>query len=236
MDWTTWKPATCLPDNCWCEAARVGKLILEPVNTWSNLGFILLGIYFLINAQKFVLNQNILSSSSTYSRIYGFALLFVGLGSFFYHASQTFIGQWFDVFGMYLVSVFYICYNLLRAKKIKELQFKYYYLGICIFLGLVLVYIPQIRRELFGVTIIIAVIQSVWLAKRSTTTIKTKYLIGSVVSYLTAQTIWLLDKNKIWCDPYGWINGHGIWHILCAFAAILIYLYFQSEEQHSPVA
>ena len=111
MDWRTWKGATCLPD-CWCEAARIGHWILEPVNTWTNLAFVFAGLYFIIKQSKFITNKGPLSSNSSFPLIYGFACVFVGMGSFFFHASQTFIGQWFDVFGMYLVAVFYIFYNM----------------------------------------------------------------------------------------------------------------------------
>ena len=45
MDWSTWRPASCL-SGCWCEAPRTGSWILEPVNTWTNLVFILAGFVY----------------------------------------------------------------------------------------------------------------------------------------------------------------------------------------------
>jgi predicted membrane channel-forming protein YqfA (hemolysin III family) len=55
-------------------------------------------------------------------------------------------------------------------------------------------------------------------------------LIGAAAFYVVAQTVWVLDKNRVWCDPYAWMNGHGIWHIFTGVAAVLTYLYFQSEK------
>jgi hypothetical protein len=207
MDWTTWRGASCLPD-CWCEATRTGHTILEPVNTWTNLGFILVGLYFIVNSKNFALLKNI-----ELPKFYGLAMMFVGAGSFFFHMSQTFVGQWFDVFGMYLVSVFYIVYNFYRVDKITFI-----------------IALPETRRWLFGVTIVIALIQSLLILKKHKPSINNKYLWSSVASYATAQAFWLLDKEKIWCSPYSWINGHGIWHIMTCVAAVLIYKYFQSER------
>ncbi len=229
MDWSTWRPATCLPD-CWCEAARHGAWILEPVNTWTNLFFILAGVIFIIKSNRFVTGTNPLSSSALFPRIYGSALIFVGLGSFFYHASQTFVGQWFDVFGMYLVSMFYISYNYYRIGLFDKKRFLTFYFFSCISLGIIIYFYPETRRWLFGLSLIFTFIQSLWIQLRLKSKMKSSYLIGAVLAYALAQALWLLDKNKIWCDPYGQINGHGLWHILTGVSAILAYFYFHSEE------
>jgi tetratricopeptide (TPR) repeat protein len=107
MDWTKFTPATCLPD-CWCEAPRIGSFILEPVNSWTNFIFVLLGLFLIFFDKKIPYGSNFLSMNRGYSRVYGSALIFLGFGSFLFHASQTFVGQWFDVFGMYLVSAFFV--------------------------------------------------------------------------------------------------------------------------------
>jgi uncharacterized membrane protein SirB2 len=229
MDWTQFRGATCLPD-CWCEATRVGSWILEPVNTWTNLVFIFSGLFFLLRSEIFLQNTNGLNAHTQFPKLYGFALLFVGGGSFFYHASQTFMGQWFDVFGMYLVSIFYIAYNFFRLKKFNLKQFKIFYFVTCIVLGIIIYYIPETRRWLFGVSIAFTFVQSLYVQKKLQAVINSHYLILAVGSYITAQTFWILDKNKIWCNPYAWMNGHGLWHILTGIAAIFAYLYFNSER------
>jgi hypothetical protein len=229
MDWTTWKQATCVPE-CWCEAARTGSWILEPVNTWTNLFFVFAGIAFMSKAQKLTSNTNKLSSLIIFPRLYGFALIFVGLGSFFYHASQTFVGQWFDVFGMYLVSMFYISYNFFRNGQFDKKMFLTFYFLSCLLLGITILYFPETRRWLFGFSIAFTFVQSLWIQKCLKTSINRNLLIGAVSFYMVAQTVWVLDKSKIWCEPYGWINGHGIWHVFTGIAAVLTYFYFQSER------
>lgn len=217
MDWTTWKPASCLPD-CWCEATRVGSLILEPVNTWSNLGFMLVGIYLMVRAKNIFAN------------VYGLSVLLIGIGSFFFHASQTFTGQWLDLFGMYLLTNFYICYNLYRINKVNIKSFFILYVSLGVLLGLALAYLPELRRMLFGLSALFALIQIIYIKLKFKPVMNTTYLVTGILTFIAAQTVWILDKNKIWCDPYAWINGHGIWHILCAIATLLIYRYFESEK------
>lgn len=230
MDWTSWRPATCLPE-CWCEAARTGAWILEPVNAWTNLLFILAGLVFFFKARSLTNKTNQLNSLEIFPKLYGFALVFVGLGSFFYHASQTFAGQWFDVFGMYLVSMFYISYNFYRTRFFKLNGFLIFYFSTCVLLGLIINCYPETRRWLFGMSILFTLIQTLWIQKRLAPQMNKYFLAGAVTAYGVAQTVWLLDKNRVWCDPYAWMNGHGLWHLLTGLAAVLTYLYFQSERK-----
>ena len=46
-----------------------------------------------------------------YRRLYGYALVAVGLGSYFYHASLTFAGQVCDMSGMYFLITFALLYK-----------------------------------------------------------------------------------------------------------------------------
>ncbi len=229
IDWSVWQGASCLP-SCWCEAPRIGVSILEPVNTWTNLVFIFAGFIFLLKPAFFLSSRNKLSSWPVFPRLYGFALAAVGLGSFFFHASETFVGQWFDVFGMYLVSIFFIAYNFYRVGRLNQRTFLLFYFGVCSLLGVIIFYFPEPRRWLFGVSIVIVAAQSVWVQMKAKSRIQKNYLYGSVASYAFAQVVWYLDETKIWCNPYAWMNGHGLWHIFTGLAAILIYLYFGSEE------
>lgn len=105
MDWTSWKGATCLPD-CWCEATRTGTLILEPVNSWSNLFFVFAGIYFLLSAKRWTDFSNKLNSDEIFPKIYGLSLIFLGLGSFSITPHRLLLGNglmflaciWFQFF------------------------------------------------------------------------------------------------------------------------------------------
>jgi hypothetical protein len=229
MDWRQYPHATCWPD-CWCEAPRLGAFILEPVNSWTNLAFVFAGIYFILTSRNNLSQTNYLTTHQRYPRTYGGALIFLGLGSFFYHASQTFVGQWFDVFGMYLVSVYFVVYNFLRLGVLKEYFFLKTYFLACVALGLIIIFFPDLRRWLFGASIVLILFQLFYINRLRPRKLDVIYLFISILSYATGQIFWLLDKYKIWCWPHGLINGHGLWHIFTGISAVSIFFYFKSEE------
>lgn len=211
----------------------MGAFILEPVNTWTNLVFIVAGLVFFFRANGFLSERNRISSHLMFPRLYGFALFTVGAGSFFLHASETFAGQWFDVFGMYLVSTFFIAYNAYRIGALTRQTFLAAYFGICIFLGGVIFVLPESRRYLFGISILVILVQSILTQRKMKTWIQRGYLYAALGAYVLAQSVWYLDKSGLWCNPYSWMNGHGLWHIFTGASAVLIYFYFHSEKAES---
>src|SRR6266481_825369 len=108
---TNWPPATCRPDHCFCEAIHNGA-VAQPANSWSNLGFVVVGL-LIAHARM----RDDASPIAPYRRIYGYALVLIGLGSAFYHASLTFVGQLMDVSGMYILITFALLYSLKRMYK-----------------------------------------------------------------------------------------------------------------------
>ena len=47
--WQDWEPNRCQPDHCFCEALRDGP-VMQPSNTYSNLGFVLVGLIIAVPA------------------------------------------------------------------------------------------------------------------------------------------------------------------------------------------
>lgn len=132
---------------------------------------------------------------------------------------------------MYLVSVFYISFNFFRIEWFRKSDFLKFYFLTCLALGLVIFYFPLSRRWLFGVILFMTLVQTVFIQIKNNGEINQRFLFYAIGSYAFAQTLWLLDKSKIWCDPYGWINGHGLWHVFTGLAAVLFYFYFKSEKR-----
>lgn len=227
--WTGWQPATCLPNNCFCESLRKG-FIRQPINTYSNLAYLLIGLLILAHARSDNARTNLMSSHRAYPIVFSIATMVIGVGSFFYHASLTFIGQWFDVMGMYLFASFALLYNLARLRPLRGTTFAVGYVVMNAMLGYLLIVNPFIRRQVFAAMIygILALEVLVLLAERPR--IRTRYFIGALVSLIVAYAIWMLDENRTWCDPSSILQGHAVWHWLTAASAGLLYLYYRSEE------
>jgi hypothetical protein len=227
--WASWQPATCLPNNCFCEPLRAG-FIRQPINTYSNLAYILVGLLILASTRSDPARANLLSSHRAYPLVFGGATMAIGVGSFFYHASLTFVGQWFDLMGMYLFANFALMYTLARLRPMRGATFALGYIVMNAILGYLLIVNPEVRRQVFAAMIygVIALEALVLLAERPR--IKTRYFVGALVSLVVAYGIWLLDESRVWCDPTSVLQGHALWHFLTAAAVGLLYLYYWSED------
>lgn len=229
--WAGWLPASCLPNDCFCEAQRDG-FVRQPVNTYSNLAFGLVGLLMLAGARNDWIagaRRNLMSSHRAYPIVFGLAAIVIGGGSFFYHASLTFIGQWVDVMGMYLFVGFAVVYSFARLRPIRPFFFVVGYLAMNAMLGYLLVVNPAIRRQVFAAMVWAALALEilVWLVESPK--IEKRWLAASVASLAFGYAIWILDERGIACAPTSWLQGHAVWHLLTALAAWLLFVYYRSE-------
>ncbi|GAA5531417.1 ceramidase domain-containing protein [Herpetosiphon gulosus] len=230
--WNGWKSATCFPSSCFCESIR-DSIIRQPVNTWSSLSFVLSGlivIRFGFTDRLENKNKNFITKYIGFPILFGIALIIIGIGSTFYHASLTFIGQFMDVFGMYLIATFMIIYVISRKiNKIKIMLIAYVLSNIL--LALLLVFIPELRRYAFAIIIVIGLAMETLYIKKSDSYINTRYIKIAITSMAIAFAIWITDITKIICSPYSIYQGHAIWHLLGALSSLYLYLYYRSEER-----
>jgi hypothetical protein len=164
-----------------------------------------------------------------YSITFGFAVVVIGLGSFFYHASLTFAGQWFDVMGMYLLMSFAVLYRLASLYPFGGARFALIYGAANVTLGAFLIGLPQYRREMFAAFVLAVLALELLNYSIQKSRIRMRYFLAALASFGVAYAIWLLDNLHIWCVPEGWLQGHAVWHVLTAGAAGLLYLYYRSE-------
>jgi hypothetical protein len=283
--WASWKPATCMPDHCFCEAIRPGT-IAQPANTWSSFGFVWVGLMIInfrrskpaialssysavdlrskncdrrftnevsrseiVNRKSDIANrkssiiseilmfmENLTQLSrdpiihpSISSWLYGTALILVGLGSAFYHASLTLVGQFCDVMGMYLLASFILMSHFSKIFPWLRRAFVVIYPLLNLLLASMLIYLPQWRRHLFAILILVAVVPVYLVRKTRCAQKSARFLLAALATLVGAFFVWMLDINKILCRPESWLQGHALWHLLCAFAAGLWYWHYRSE-------
>ncbi|MBK9328207.1 MAG: hypothetical protein IPM95_02605 [Sphingobacteriales bacterium] len=58
----------------------------------------------------------------------------------------------------------------------------------------------------------------------------TKLIVASLITFLIATTVWLLDITDKLCSPTSIFQGHSLWHLLTAVSIFLAYLFYRSEE------
>ncbi len=211
-----------LPNVKWCEQQLCGW-IEEPANTWSNLAFVILGIVMLRLARG--LNSRAL-------RFYGPASIIVGLSSGIYHASNNFIMQVFDFFGMYVFCYLLILINIQRMGKevIKNSFSLYWTLVLATTAGTVAADFAHIPIQGVVLVLIVAIVGTEFRVKAITKRpYKMRNFFISAAFMFTAAIFSFLDHKRIMCDPTDhMIQGHAIWHTL---SAIGLFFSFQHHKQ-----
>lgn len=213
-----------VPDIKYCEETLC-QFISEPANTWSNLSFILVGIFIMIRKNK---GEN----ESRFVELYGINTVFVGVTSLLYHLSNNFLTQFIDFLGMYAFFGLLLLGNLELLGKVKKekllpiylwsfipysaLFFCFRYFGIPVQLSMFII----IMGGLFTKFLIF---------KNHKVNYKKFFLALSV--FVVAFSCQLADINRIACDPTNhWIQFHGLWHIFNGIGMGLLFLYYKDLD------
>lgn len=231
VDWTAYRAATCMPAWCFCEAVG-GGFVRQPANTWSNLGFVYVGYLILWNVLRAprLPGTGDTELATPFRVAFGATLAFMGFGSWIYHASLTFVGQWFDVIGMYMLPTLVLLFHAQRHAGIGPAGAVAGYVALNALLGILLVVAPGLRRYLFAATLIAAAVVEL-ASRRGERAGRDLRLFGAAAATLAvAFGIWILDLTHIVCWPRSLLQGHAVWHLLCAASGGLLYVYFRSER------
>ena len=229
--WELWAPATCRPDHCFCEAIGSG-VVAQPANAWSSLAFVLAGLWIAhaspeSSEKTKVLNRMV--SEPAYRRLYGYALVAVGLGSYFYHASLSFAGQVCDMSGMYLLITFALLYGVAKVNRIRTgVAMTAYAGGNAALLSFQMAF-PDLRRYVFGLLVLGVLGFEAKYRRESGATAGSHWLSRGAGLLGVAFLIWVLDITKVVCSPESVMQGHALWHVLGALAGWCLYRYYESE-------
>ncbi len=199
--------------------------ITQPANTWSNLAYILIGIYIIYIAYK---------EKRTFLATIGYIEIVLGMGSFFFHASSTYIGEVVDVGAMYLFIAFTLVINLNRWLTEKNSGLSKHnqlllFISLSIFsIAVVALFKGTIGIILFAVLVIVSGHFESEIYRKYNKGLNYKPLILLIVFFGVAWGIWWLDITKTVCDQNNhFIQGHAIWHILNSFCFLFLYKYYK---------
>lgn len=147
------------------EKVEEDSVIRQSWNTMSSLYCVFVGAFLIALPYKPKKELSITSSKSL-RILFGLAIVITRLGSTVTHMSMIFIGQFFDVAGMYLVSVFIVMYSLRNIPKFSTAIFTVSYIVINVELLWSLIYMPEVCRNLFLVLISVGLILESVLNKK----------------------------------------------------------------------
>ncbi len=217
-----------------CEAAR-DAIIVQPANTLSNVGFVVAGLAIAWHTGSGTARGSVLAANRGFGT--GFACLVVLLGpaSAAMHATQSAVGGHLDMASMYFVASFAAAYAGMRWLRGGSWQFLALFVGgvaFCEIVGLLGPAVPVIQyagNAAFALLLLIAIALEVGLLRRAGRRAHPSYGIAALATIVVAFVIW--NVSKAWlCDPDSLLQGHAIWHLLCAMSAYLLYRFYASED------
>jgi hypothetical protein len=236
--------------NCYCESFNLHAVetgargLRQPVNTLSNLYALVTALivaWRLSKDRAEGASGNVMKSTSLMADAYVFAVLFLGLGSMWFHASLSKTVEWMDGFSMYVYAGYLVWYTVDRVLVKKQ----------CADLTRTLVFWICWPATAIVFTLIGTAVSSLYL------------IIILVVAYIVLELLvgWLgsLDRDDwlarlywflgllamgiatvFWalsatggpiCHPDSAFQAHGmIWHPFAGIMAVLLYFYWRREN------
>jgi hypothetical protein len=202
--------------------------VRQPLAAYSNLAYLLVGV--LILSAPSPSPGNALRVQPAYARLYGVMTVGIGAGSFFYHASLTRVGEWFDLMGMYALTGFLLLYNLIRWRALSREVFGACYLVLLMALGVGLIWANAWQQVYMAALVVGAlVLEGLVLAQRRPRVVW-RYLLSGLACFGLGAFFWAGSAPGELCGRLGPIPPHVLWHTLSAAAAGLLYLYYRSEK------
>jgi len=232
-----------LPTNCpwsdflpptiqFCEK-NLCSFITTPSNTFSNLAYIIIGVYLLLQKKD--------DSNLDRLKLIPISAILTGVMSFLYHASFTLFFQFFDLSAMYLFSALLIVLNWKRFTGGSERNLLFSFIGLVFSSMVVLFIFKKIGIYIFALHLLIAISLEVKIfVKKKTQEYKIdisffpyyKNFLVSIILFVVAFGIWILDYKRIVCDPDNHIlQGHAIWHILTSLCYLFLYKFYSSKKE-----
>lgn len=218
---------------CFCERLREGP-VAQPSNTWSNLGFMAAGVAVGVHAdRRRRRSRTLLFSSPVYPAVFATAITLLGPGSMALHATMTIWGGRIDVASMYLFIGLVVAWALTRLHSLSGATFALLFAGIFGALVGTKFWLPINSDFVFAGMIGVAVLLNVRLVRtRPDIRLQHRFVFLAAGLFAVAFGIWLPSRSGgLLCFPETWLQGHAVWHVLCAGSAAAVYLYAASEGE-----
>jgi len=264
---TGWSPivdSCVLDDSCYCEWFDLAALqqaelnhkawfgVQQPVNTYSNLYAIVTSGYVACrmwrdrkDTTKNPANSNMLVSQSYLGEVWVFCVLFLGLGSMWFHGSMSAGFAWLDSCSMFVFAAFLVFYTLDRLLIQKGCSpasrnwtfWVGYPLTVVGFTALSFTKLPS--ELLIGALVLVYIILEHWVKFIWTQKSAIWWFIGltsfGTAAFFRAESTHgahpLTPDAVDWlCWPHSWFQPHGLlWHTLSGVMALCMYIYWRED-------
>ena len=229
--WSGWEEAREMRDPSYGERIYPDSVFRTRANTWSNLAYVLVGIYVIVigvmdwrnPAQK---PAGYLRSRPALGIFFGLACCYLGVGSGIFHASLTCWGQQLDVASMYAPLVALIALNLDRRIP----AWPVWVLAALLASALLYVYKWSMSSSVVLPALILATGCFMVLdGFRRDRRMEFRWGLLALISLVLAFAFRQLDVAGRFTGPDTWLQGHVLWHFLTAASLACACFYYRSE-------
>lgn len=223
----------------YCEFNHPQRFFHQPINTYSNLAYFFFGLLILLIARQDHRNRvngsgNRLAGFPLLSALMGGCFVYLSIGSAFFHASLTYVGQRVDMNATYSIlltllgiTLYHLVYHVQLSKPQQWVWVGWLLVVIGLFLPVALLVsssrlVPALIL-LLNAGMVVNYFQfrrqrSIWV------------VLLSFVLIILAIYIRTLDVQKVGCDPYSFFQGHALWHLLTALSSFGSYCFFRFSK------
>lgn len=199
-----------------CEQ-RLCSWVVEPANTWSNLGYIIVALMI------WKAND---SSQQPALFLPGFCSLVVGIASALFHGTGTRWAELLDVSAMYLISALFIAFSLFHLRHWSLWRLLVVYVGICTISIVMMIATNSSGIKMFAAHLVVAVGLEFKLFRTRGWSPAYRELRWMSIAFGLSYVCWLLDFHRIVCWPENHIlGGHALWHLINASCLWFFYRY-----------
>ncbi|MFN6127501.1 MAG: ceramidase domain-containing protein [Planctomycetota bacterium] len=247
--WQGWIESQEFRKPNYTEAIRAADLFRTQANTWSNLAYVLVGLYCIgLGATDLRstsrTRRNYVLDTPAMTILMGIACCYLGIGSGLFHASLTRWGQQLDVGAMYTPLLVCIAINLGRYfprmwRVSSDLTFPVWpVLVTCVVIVAALLYYykwsmpaSQVLPVHILMVIAFAVADCIPYPRGiQHSTLRKRWLLISLSCLALAITFRQLDVAGRFGTPDSLVQGHALWHLLTAASLGAMYVYYRSES------
>jgi hypothetical protein len=209
------------------------------MNTYSNLMYFFLGcivvlVSFYDRKVQMSVEKNALQQFPLLSFFFGCCLMYLCLGSSFFHASLTWIGQRADMNATYSICITLsgISYYRLWIKEKPSPWFKRLFVGALFCMVLLFIELHLLISSLFLLPFLILLIMAgtIMNYRQNKNNFNIQPAILSLLLMIAAAVLRSVDVQKIACDPTSLCQGHSLWHFFTGMSAFLLYWFYRSEK------
>ncbi len=246
--WEGHAPAEELESPSYGERIRHDAVFRTPVNTFSNLFFVIVGFYALAlgvddRRRRRSLTEGYLAATPAQSYFFGVSCIYVGLGSAHFHGSLTRLGQQLDLGGMYAVVIAMVSICLgswlpqVRLPGLDRPLATWPLLILLATMGSIHLLIHKWSYSFTSVATLLGAVMIVFGISRmlgGRLRMQARWGLAAVAAFVLGLYLRRLDMQGRFTPPDSLFQGHSFWHLLAALFLAGMYLYYRSEQRLCP--